>query len=113
MATTARLLDHVTLAEGDRIQAAEAPDLVDGSTLEIIVIVHEATEGEAPVLSIQHAAEADDEAWMDFPSPVRVPLSRTGRFWIHIPCYSRFVGWATAGTITGAPVVTVDLIAKP
>ena len=113
MATTTRLLDHTTLAEGDRIQAADAPDLVDGATLEIIVTVHEATEGEAPTLSLVHAAEKDDDAWMDFPSPVRVALSRTGRTWLHVPWYSRYIGWATTGTITGAPIVTVDLIAKP
>lgn len=78
-----------------------------------MVTVHEATEGESPTLTLTHAPTAEDDAWMDFPTPVRVSLARTGRTWVHVPWFTRHVGWAISGMLESMPVVTVDLVAKP
>lgn len=110
-ATTATLLDRRTLSADEAITAAEAPDLGDGQTLEIVVTVHEAAEGDSPALALLHAPEADGD-WLPFEPPVRVPLGRTGRAWIHVPRFTRYVGWQVMGGLETSPTVSVKLVAK-
>ena len=111
MATTTTLLDHRALSADEAISAADAPDLGDGQTLEIVVTVHEVAEGDSPMLALLHAPEADGD-WLPFEPPVRVPLSRPGRVWIHIPRFTRYVGWQVMGTLDTSPNVSVKLVAK-
>ncbi len=97
MASTTRLLDQTPLAEGGRISALNAPDMGDGATLEVVITVNEATDGESPVLALVHAPAQEDDAWLEFPTPIRVSLARTGRTWVHVPCS------ASPGTSGGTP----------
>lgn len=110
--TAATLLDHGVLTADSAMDPGAAADMADGHTLEVVVTVEEACEGQAPTLSLVHAPEASDTVWLDFPEPIRVPLNRTGRTWIHAPRYTRYVGWSISGTLDTSPVVSVSLLAK-
>lgn len=113
MATlTSRLLNHVTLSDGDTMAAESAADLGDGHTLEAVITVHAACEGDAPALVLKHAPDSADPDWLDFPEPMKVSLTRSGRFWLHADRYTRYVGWSLSGTLTSSPEVTIDLLAK-
>lgn len=113
MATTsARLLDRSTLSSGDTMPAESASDMGEGQTLEVIVTVHAACEGDAPTLVLKHAPGNTDQDWLDFPQPIRVPLGRAGRTWFHAPYFTRYVGWSLSGTLDSSAEVTVELLAK-
>lgn len=110
--TSARLLDHRSLSEGDTMSSESAADLSEGHTLEVVVTVHSAGEGDSPTLCLRHAPDSADESWLEFPEPMRISPSRPGRYWLHASRYTRYVGWALNGTLTADAEVTVDLIAK-
>lgn len=111
-ATTSRLLERVSLKDGDAMVAADAPDLGDGATLEIVATVHQAAEGDSPTLALRHSPMLDEEAWLEFPIPVRVDLTHTGRTWVHVQSFTRYVGWSISGVLSSSAIVTVDLVAK-
>ena len=89
--TSTPLLDRVSLTADSTMDPGSAADMADGQTLEIVVTVDEAATGEAPV---------------------RVSLSRATRTWIHVPRYTRYVGWSVSGTLDTPAIVSVALLAK-
>lgn len=110
--TTTTLLDQLTLSDGDRLSAAEAPDLGDSHTLEICLTVHQAAEGVSPGLVLMHAPDADDEAWLPFDPPIRLSLARAGKTWVHVDRFTRYVGWQTDGSLESSAVVSLKVVGK-
>lgn len=110
--TSTPLLDRVSLTADSTMDPGAAADMADGQTLEIVVTVDEAATGESPVLALWHAPDAAAAVWLDFPEPVRVSLSRAGRTWIHVPRYTRYVGWSVSGSLDTPAIVSVALLAK-
>lgn len=49
---------------------------------------------------------------MDFDTPAEIDLSREAMVWFHVDAFLRYVGWFVSGTLTGAAVVTIDVIGK-
>lgn len=49
---------------------------------------------------------------MDFDTPAEIDLSREAMVWFHVDAFLRYVGWFGSGTLTGAAVVTIDVIGK-
>lgn len=108
-----RLLDHVTLKNGDSIDLSALLDLTSARELEIAVTVH--TEGAASAtarLLVQHATAADKDLFVDFPTPVSIDLSVATTTWIHVPYFTRFVGWFTSGIFDDEVEVSLDIVAK-
>ena len=110
-ATSTTLLDSATISDGDTISAGAAPDLGDSQTLEIVVTVHQAAEGDSPALLFQHSPDGD-ETWLNFDPPVRVSLARAGDTWVHVPHFTRYVGWSAAGFLETSASVSVKLVGK-
>ena len=42
-----------------------------------------------------------------------MPLNRTGRTWISVPRFTRYVGWSLAGRLDSEAIATVNIVAKP
>lgn len=106
------LLLQATVTDGSAQDLAEALDLGDFIELEILVRVLSAGDGEAPLLQIQHAPVNEDDAFIDFPEAISVDLSVEGTTWVHVPHFTRWVRWRTAGTLTSSAMVTVHVVAK-
>ena len=110
--TTIRVLDRATLREGDTLSLDQAPDLGDYGELHLILTIHQGTEGDAPALIFRHAPVAEDDAWLDFPEPIRVSLLRTDRLWFSPARHTRYLGWSPAGHLDGEVIVTLDVVAR-
>lgn len=107
-----RILNRVTLSDGDAMDLTMALDLLEFGELDLVVQVHEATEGESPVLVLEHAPANESDAYIDFPTPARVDLSATGTTWHRVTAFTRWVRWRLTGTLAGNPTVTLDLLAR-
>ena len=111
MATTStRWLDSKTLNTGDRSDASA--DLGEATELEIVVTVSGAADGDSPALCIYHSPSSADDDPLEFREPCRVSLARTGRVWISVPRFTRYLSWRVAGTLDSPGVVTVDLVGR-
>ena len=107
-----RLLDHISINDGDTMNLAEALDLGDYRTLGFSLTVHEAGKGTDPVIVLQHAATNAEDQYGDLSAPVRAALDVTGTSLYHAESFLRWVRWTTSGTLSSGAVVSLDLIAK-
>lgn len=107
-----RILIQQSIGNGDSQPLPEALDLIDSSSLVVIIQVHEAATGEAPRLLIRHAPVNEEEEYLDFDSAIEVDLTATGRSTYHVEYFSRWVAWFTSGVLETNAVVTIDIIAR-
>ena len=113
MATsTVRVMNERTLTSGDEMSLDEAQDLAPFDTLDLVIHVLSAAEGDAPSLTLKHAAFNEDGRYLDFAAAVTVDLSATGSHWFRIDAFTRYLGWFLSGTLTGDAVVTLDVVAR-
>ena len=114
--TQTRVLAQVILKTGDKVDVSAILDYLGANELEIVATVHSAsadpTDGTAPQLVVKHSPVDDEHYFIDFPSPVAVDLTRTGSTWVHVPYFTRYVGWFVDGTLSGEVTVTLDITAK-
>lgn len=114
--TSKRILDQTELQAGEQMEATAAPDLSEAHELEILVMVHTAATAvdgaESPQLLVKHATTRDEQYYVDFPTPIAVDLTQVGPTWIHVPYFTRYVGWFQTGTFESAPVVSLEAMAK-
>lgn len=109
---TRRVLDHHSLSTGDAMDAADALDLGEHQTLELVLTVHSAGTGTSIALVVQHAPFNESGAYLDFPTAVRFDLSTTGTTWSQVDRFTRFVSWSVDGNLDTAAEVTLDVVAK-
>lgn len=107
-----RLLEQKSLEDGDLMDLVDALDLGIYTSLEFVIRVLQAGEGEAPVLVLQHAAVNETGAYLNFETPVSIDLTTTGSTWVHVAAFTRFVGWSLSGTLSSEAIVTIDVVAK-
>lgn len=107
-----RLLDQTALSTGDTMDLAEALDLGDVQTLDLVIVVSEAGAGEAPTLVFEHAPVNEEDAFFGFDPSATVDLTAGGRTWHHITALTRFLRWTTTGTLSASATVTVDVVAR-
>ena len=113
MATsTVRVMNERTLSPDDEMSLDEALDLGSFDTLDIIIHVLGAAEGDAPTLTLKHAAFNEEGRYLDFATAVTVDLSATGSHWFRIDAFTRYLGWFLSGTLSGDVVVTLDVVAR-
>ena len=105
-------MESKKFAAGDAMTLTGALDLRGNSTLELVVDVEEADGGEDAVLVIQHAARNVSGGYLDFETRVAIPLTATGKTWVKVDRYTRFLGWSLEGTLASGAVVTTDVVAK-
>ena len=105
-------LDAKTLEDGGTMALTEALDLGEYRTAEIVVNVETADEGGAATLALQHAARNVNGAYLDFETPVSVPLDTSGATWVKVDRFTRFLGWSLSGSLGGAVVVSIDVVGK-
>lgn len=114
--TSKRILDQFTLQTGDQLSTNAVADFADARDLEVVVTVHTPAtpeeDAEAPQLFVKHAPVNDDTYYVDFPTPVAVDLTVAGTTWVHVPYFTRYVGWAVSGSIGTEPVVSLDVLTK-
>ncbi len=101
-----------TVSNGASQDLSTALDLIAYSTLELMVRVTQSTTGESPRLLLRHAPVNEADAYEDFATPVAVDLSTTGRTWVHVACFTRWLAWFSDGTLEADAEVVVDLIAR-
>ena len=73
---------------------------------------HELATGESPAIVFEHAPTNEAGAYFDFSTPASVDLTATGRSWIRVTAFTRYLRWTTTGTFETPAVVTVDLVAR-
>lgn len=100
------------LVPGDTMALTGALDLRGNKTLDVVVDVEQADEGEDAVLVLQHAARNVSGGYVDFETRVEIPLNVTGKTWVKIDRYTRFLGWSLEGTLATGATVTTDVVAK-
>lgn len=106
------LLDRQTLSTGDAMDLDDALDLGDYATLDVIVTVHAAGEGEDAALVVSHAPRNVADGYLDFPTPISVSLISAGRTWVRVEAFTCFVSWSVIGTLSSGATVSLELVAR-
>ncbi len=101
-----------TISTGASQDLSTALDLLDYRTLDLMIRVTAATTGDSPVLVLRHAPVNETDAYTDFATPVTVDLSATGRTWVRVEAFTRWLAWFSAGTLDTDVEVVIDLIAR-
>jgi len=101
-----------SVSDGASQDLSAALDLLDYTTLELMVRVTQATTGDSPRLLLRHAPVNEADAYDDFPTPIAVDLTATGRTWVHVGYFTRWLAWFSSGTLDADAEVVVDLIAR-
>ncbi len=109
---SAVLLDRATLRDGDALSPDESVDLGAYTTLGVVLTVHEAGAGEAPVLVLEHAIQNEDEAFVGFDPAIEIPLDATGTQSAMKSQILRWLRWRISGTLTGQATVTLAILAR-
>lgn len=109
-----RILDCRTLSSNDLMGILEALDLGAYKEIEIVLPLVRQGAGTNPKLVIKHAMVNEPDAYVGFATPYEVDLTQSNGTisWTHVPYFTRFVRWYVTGTLSTAPVVTVDILAK-
>lgn len=107
-----RVLDEVTLSEGDAMDLSSALDLARYRELEVVVRVSHAGVGEEPRLVVEHSASNEAGAYLAFSNPVEVDLSVAGNTWVHQGAFTRWLAWRLSGSLSESAVVTLEIIAR-
>ena len=110
-----RLLESATLSADSALDLESALDLGHFRELHIVLTVNQAAEvaeGTTAKLVLRHAAVNGVDQYVDFDTPAEIDLSREATVWFHVDSFLRYVGWFVSGTLTGAAVVTIDVIGK-
>jgi len=111
--TYQRVLYRASLKSGDTMSLPDALDL--GERQQVVVVVTVETAGNADDTGqfvMQHAAVNEVDGYLDFQTPMTVPLNVTGRTWFSADAFTRWVSWTVTGNLSSPAVVTVDLLAK-
>lgn len=108
---TLHILEDRTLQTGDAMNDDDALDLALYNTLDLVIHVLTAAEGDAPTLTLKHVAFNVFGRFLAFTPKVSVDLSAVGSHWFRIDAFTRYVGWFLSGTLTTDAVVTVELVA--
>lgn len=109
---TIRILDRRELTEGDTMSLDESIDLGSFHTFDLVIYVHTPAEGEAPTLTLTHAAFNEEGTFVALDPAVEVDLSVEGSTWIRVEAYTRYLRWSLGGRLGTSAVVTLDLVAR-
>ena len=107
-----RLLDRATLSPGATAALSQALDLGEVTALHFVLTVHEAGDGDAPILVVKHAAVNEEDAYLAFDTPAERALSSAGATWVASTSFTRWVCWFVSGTLATDATVSLDLVAK-
>jgi len=92
---------------------SDALDLGEHGALHLVVTVESAGNADdTGKLIVQHAAVNASGRYLDFLTPIEVPLNATGTTWLCADEFTRWVAWSVTGDLSSPAVVTVDLLAK-
>lgn len=106
------LLDRQSLSAGDAMSLKDALDLGHYATLDVVVTVHEASEGDSGALELRHAPRNQEDSYLDFPTPISVSLAATGKTWIRADAFTCFVAWSVSGDLSRSATVSLELVAR-
>lgn len=107
-----RILDRAKIQDDSAPDTAAAVDLGQYPTLDVVITVHEAGTGDAPVIRLKHGIYAESPAALDTSPAIAVDLTATSTTWVRLDAYTRYVTWEKAGTISSSPTVSIDLYAR-
>ena len=111
-ALTLPYLDQLILTPQGNPNLPGPVDLGAWRELHLCVRVKSAGTGDA-TLVIEHAPRDEEDAWLDFETPIAIDLTAPSSMWKVISSYTRLIRVRVAGTLASAATVTVDLVARP
>lgn len=107
-----RTLQSASVGTDGSPDPSAAQDFGEYLELHVVLTVVQAGEGEGATLSVKHAPVNEEDAYLDFETPVEVDLTQVGTTWFQVASFTRWVCWFISGTVTSDAVVTLDLVAK-